>query len=418
MKLSTQYNRASMIASICVLIVAGLAYYIAISYISDNQLDDDLREEFDEVAVYVGTNQKLPKPFEYDEHQASFVPVGDRTMPLKFINAPFIDPKTKKVEAGRAAIGIVQLKGINYETTIVESKEATEYLVQIIGTITAALSIVLLLVLFFINRFVLSGLWKPFYKLLQQMKTFSVGKQTDTKDDILKIDEFNELQLAINLMSERVSKDYQSLKIFTENASHEIMTPLSVITSKLDNLVQDETLKAEQFDQLQDIYDASNKLSRLNQSLLLLVKIDNHLINEAEEINLKLLIEQKLDQFQEIIRAKDLIINDILQDRVISGNSYLIDILLNNLISNAIRHNIAGGQLRLILNAQQFSISNTGSSDALDDTLIFERFQKGRSSEGLGLGLTIARNICDNYGYKLCYRFDSPFHFFIIKFDN
>jgi K+-sensing histidine kinase KdpD len=196
------------------------------------------------------------------------------------------------------------------------------------------------------------------------------------------------------------------------------MTPLAVITSKLDNLVQDEMLNAEQFDQLQDIYNASNKLSRLNQSLLLLVKIDNHLINDTEEIDLKPFIEGKLNQFQEIIRNKQLIISDLLQDKVIIANTYLVDILLNNLLSNAIRHNIPGGQLRLELNSQQLIISNASGSEALDGTLIFERFQKGRSSEGLGLGLTIARNICDNYGYKLAYQFENSFHCFIINFNN
>ena len=299
---------------------------------------------------------------------------------------------------------------------IVESKESTQYLVQIIGLITAILTTLLLTALFFTNRYVLRDLWKPFYQLLQQLKSFDISKKTIRDANVLKVDEFNELQLAIDLMANRVIKDYQSLKTFTENASHEMLTPLAVINSKLDNLVQDETLSSDQLEQLQDIYDAGNKLSRLNQSLLLLIKIDNRLIDDVTEINLKNLIEEKLGQFHEIICAKSLSVSDFVQDKVIAANPYLVDVLLNNLLSNAIRHNTAGGQVRLELNSEQFVISNTACNGKLDETLIFERFQKGRLSEGLGLGLTIARNICDNFGYRLTYDFEEPFHCFKVIF--
>lgn len=405
-----------MIISICILLLGGCVYFIAISYFSDNQIDRDLKEEIDEVAVYVATHQRLPKPYEFDENQAYFTNIGHEASPLRFTDTPFYESQSKKMRPGRAVIGMVQLKGTNYRVMITESKESTQYLVQIIGLITAILTVLLLTALFFTNRFILRGLWKPFYQLLQQLKSFDVSKKPIHQASDLLVDEFRELQQAIALMSERVVKDYQSLKTFTENASHEMLTPLAIINSKLDNMVQDEAMTAEQFEQLQDIYDASEKLSRLNQSLLLLVKIDNHLINEKEEINLKAMIEEKLIQFQEIIRGKRIVVSDFLQDKYIVSNTYLIDLLLNNLLSNALRHNSTGGQLRLDLNSNSLIIANTGPLEALDATYIFERFQKSRTSEGLGLGLTIARNICENFGYHLTYNYEEPFHRFIIKF--
>ena len=82
------------------------------------------------------------------------------------------------------------------------------------------------------------------------------------------------------------------------------MTPLAVITSKLDTLIQDETLRDDQFSQITDIYTAAGKLSRLNQSLLLLVKIDNDLLPDKELINLQLIIIEKVQQFQELLQNK------------------------------------------------------------------------------------------------------------------
>ncbi len=416
MKLAARYNKASMIISICILLLGGVIYFVAISYFSDNQIDRDLKEEIDEVVVYVGTHQHLPKPYEFDENQAYFTPIGHQTQALRFTDTPFYESQSKKMRPGRAAIGMAQLSGLNYRVMIIESKESTQYLIQVIGLITAILTILLLTALFFTNRFLLRGLWKPFYHLLHHLKSFDVSLKVVREHENLQVDEFRELQQAIDVMEERAVKDYQSLKTFTENASHEMMTPLAVINSKLDNLVQDESMTASQFEQLQDIYTASDKLSRLNQSLLLLVKIENHQLNEVEEINLKSVIQDKLSQFQEIINAKQLLVSDFLHDKLITANTYLIDILINNLLSNSLRHNMNGGQLRLDLNADRLIIANTSSSEALDTSHIFERFQKSRTSEGLGLGLTIARNICDNYGYQLSYQFNESFHSFIVTF--
>jgi signal transduction histidine kinase len=405
-----------MFIAMGVLLIAGLAYYFAISYISNKQLDHDLSEEIGEVIEYVNNHHQLPKPIEFDEDPATFTPIGQRVVQTRFVDTPFYEPESKKIEAGRAIVSSIKLNGTNYKVVITESKESTQYLIQIIGTITAILTILLLAGLFFTNRYLLGGLWKPFYVLLHQLKGFTVTKGEIENTDPIKVDEFAELQTAIISMSQRARHDYQSLRTFTENASHEMMTPIAVITSKLDNMIQDDTLSGEQYEQLQDIYTASNKLSRLNQSLLLLVKIDNQLINDAATLNIKELVEKRLKQFQEIIKNKGLSINSSMTDKMVEASPYLIDILLNNFISNAIRHNISHGELQVRLTPTRLVIANTGLPEPLDTNSIFERFQKGKTSEGLGLGLTIARNICENYHWKLTYRYEKPFHQFIVDF--
>jgi signal transduction histidine kinase len=216
-------------------------------------------------------------------------------------------------------------------------------------------------------------------------------------------------------MAARARNDYQNLKTFTENASHEMMTPLAVITSRLDTLIQDDNLNAEHHEQLYDINLSINKLSRLNQSLLLLVKIDNKQIKDGAVINIKTLINEKIHQFQEIGKNKDITISCKLEDKKVYASQYLADILLNNLLSNAIRHNVKGGQINIELNATHLLIENTGPYSPLDETKIFERFEKGKYSEGMGLGLTIARNICNNYMFSLNYSYQVPFHRFTIQ---
>lgn len=262
----------------------------------------------------------------------------------------------------------------------------------------------------------LNGLWKPFQLTLKEIKQFNIADVDQFKGKPSKVDEFAELNEAIREMSLRVTYDYLNLKQFTENASHEMMTPLAVVTTKLDTLIQDETLSAGQLEQITDIYSSINKSSRLNQSLLLLAKLENKLITDNESINLETVLPEKMLQFQELMQTKDLSFEHNLQPKQVLASKYLIDILLNNLFSNAIRHNNSGGVIIIELNGEQLSIKNTGANHSLNEDLIFERFQKGKESQGTGLGLTLVKNICQHYGYDIHYTYDSGQHTFILKF--
>jgi len=97
-------------------------------------------------------------------------------------------------------------------------------------------------------------------------------------------------------------------------------------------------------------------------------------------------------------------------------NDYLADILLNNLISNAIRHNKENGEINIAMNEQKLFVSNTGTSLNFDPVQLFDRFKKGGHSEGLGLGLAIVKQICDNYQFGISYSFKNELHSFEIRF--
>jgi len=303
MKLSSYYNRSNIIATISVLLLGAIIYFFAVNYVIQSQLDRELNEEMKEVTDYISTHQKLPEQTEFENDQIVFTQTNQKTMKAIYGNAFYkeTDEKNDDDKNGRAIESIIQLNGKYYKVMITISRESTEYFVQIIAAVTLTLMIGLFLILFLINRYLANGLWKPFFFLLNQLKSFNVSEAVSPGLVTTKVDEFRELDNAIHLMAFRVKNDFKTLKQFTENASHEMMTPLAVITSKLDTLIQDESLKQEHFNQIQDIYGATNKLSRLNQSLLLLVKIENNLFEETEQLSLDRLIFEKIDLFQELL---------------------------------------------------------------------------------------------------------------------
>ncbi len=420
MKLSAHYSKATLIITFSVLFIAGIIYYCTITYIVNNQLDRDLKEEVEEITEFVNLNQRLPGKLDFEDDQLTLTKTNEKLNEMAFYDAPYYKKKHKpghnKTESGRAVKALVSLKGDNYLLTVTESKDASEHLTQLIIGITLLLTALLLLILAITNRYIFRGLWKPFYSILQQLKAFNIADSGSFNLSKTNIDEFGELNEAVITMSARVKSDYQNLKTFTENASHEMLTPIAVITSKLDTLIQDEKLKAEQFTQITDIYAATNKLSRLNQSLLLLVKIDNDLIQDNATFNLKDIILEKIHQFQELNQNKQIEITELLGDKEITASRYLIEILINNLFNNAIKHNITRGKIFIDLTPNELVFQNTGESGPLNSSEIFERFKKGKNSDGTGLGLTIAKNICSQYGFNLTYSFESSLHTFKISF--
>ncbi len=98
-------------------------------------------------------------------------------------------------------------------------------------------------------------------------------------------------------------------------------------------------------------------------------------------------------------------------------NDSLADILLSNIILNAIKHNFPGGMIRIDLNENAFIVSNSGDKPKLKPGELFERFKKESTSpESLGLGLSIVKTICDSYGFDVSYHFKDGIHVVKITF--
>ena len=424
MKLLAKYNRVTLVTTIVVMLITGIIYYQAISLILTGIVDKDLVVEENEIIDYVNVNHQLPQVFESNDQQISFTEAKPGSVERQFIYTLYKKNdehrkhkhRHEEYESGRGLISSVIVGDKYYKVLIVESTVETEDLIKIIFGITAGVILLLLLTLFITNRLLLNRLWQPFHNLLKELRLFNVADTKEITKLNTTIEEFKELEQAIASMSSRVKSDYKDLKTFTENASHELLTPIAVINSKLDTLLQTDNFSQQQSKLLNDLYTAVSKLTRLNQSLLLLVKIENHLVEGNVPIDLLAAVDELVIQFEEIFLDKELKVSCNLTDKQITANPYLVDVLLNNLLSNAIRHNHPGGEINIILTADQLSIQNTGENQTLQKDQLFTRFHKSLSSEGSGLGLTISREICENLGFTLTYGFENNYHIFTVVF--
>jgi two-component system sensor histidine kinase QseC len=191
---------------------------------------------------------------------------------------------------------------------------------------------------------------------------------------------------SLNKMTLRIHQDYLALRTFTENASHEMQTPLAVIRSKVESLLQETEGKEKIIQQLLTIEDATLKLSRLHQSLLLLTKLENRQFQLSETVNLSAILESKLKERNELIIARELMLSVATEEVILSFHQHLAEIMINNLLNNVIRYTPVHGTVSIKLTQDYLSIKNYAADGALNTEKIFRRFYKEeQSAESTGL---------------------------------
>ncbi|MEO8762736.1 MAG: HAMP domain-containing sensor histidine kinase [Ginsengibacter sp.] len=417
MKLLSKYNRVNLIATIIVLLISAALYYFFIESALIHQLDKSLLVEEKEITDYINESNQLPDPLDSKDQQELYTPSNDKVA-RKFSNVNLYSKDHHESVYYRQLEFPVVVNGRPYKADVRKSQEETEYLVQLILKITLAMVILLLMALFIINRFLLNKLWKPFNNTLQQIKKFNVSGKEEVQAEATDINEFMELNTAVRLMTKKATQDYNEIKNFTENASHEIQTPLAIIRSKLELLSQSDNLKEEQMNAIQSISETTNRLSKLNHSLLLLTKIDNKQFSGPEKVNMSALVLHHLGNYEELLLAKHIeLLKEITAGINLIMNETLADILIMNLLSNAIKYNVDGGFIKVVLNEEYLCISNRGLPLRTDPSVLFDRFKKdAASSDSLGLGLSIVKKINDSYGFTTTYSYSEKVHAILVTF--
>jgi signal transduction histidine kinase len=302
---------------------------------------------------------------------------------------------------------------VSIRKSLIESNKLLKF---ITATMLLSLSIGLLL-LFLFQRRVSKYLWQPFYQTLSSAKAFEVNEGKALRLQHEDIFEFNELNSELEKMTDKISRDYKNLKEFTENASHEIQTPLALINSRIEELIQEKDFSPRQMTWIQDIHESTLRLSKLNHALLLLSKIDNGQFYEKENVDVTALIDLKLAAFEEIFNLKGISVSYQKSDMLILEiNATLADILFTNLINNAVKHNVVNGTITISITGSVFSIQNTGNPLSVNPDSLFERFRKQNpSSNSLGLGLAIVKKICDVHQLAITYQFSQGIHEITIR---
>ena len=416
MKLLLQILRYQLVTSMIVLFLGAGLFYVSVRYLIDREANKELFQSQVKVRWQLKHLETLP---------VYILQLGDslQIQPVRYPGhmllreTSMLNLAENQYQPYRQLIFYERALGQWYRITIskllLQRQRLLETVVMTITFIVALLLVSMLL----LNSWLSTRLWKPFYKTLGKLDAYQIQHHETLEFEREETLEFDQLNQAVTHLTQRVTSAYQNLKEFTENAAHEIQTPLAVILSKIEGLFQDETLTESQLVTLSSVSEAANRLGRLNQALLLLTKIENRqFLAGTDPVNLVPIINGKLRDLEDLIVQRKIGIQTELEPIGLVIHPALAEILVNNLLTNAIRHNVENGKIIITLQEGKFCVKNTGKVLNLNPEQLFERFRKeSTSSASLGLGLALVKTICEVNGQKLTYDIDNEWHILTVS---
>ena len=292
----------------------------------------------------------------------------------------------------------------------IEKKDLIEAIFYLVLTLYVAL----LLAIILINVWVFRKSMKPLYVLLRWLEDNRLGRKRTELRNPTNVTEFCQLNDAVNAYASHSEEVFEQQKQFIGNASHETQTPLAICRNRIELLMEDETLKEEQIDELAKTLQTLEHVTRLNKSLLLLSKIENNQFGEETHVVMNDVLKHFLEDYKDVYEYRNIDV-DMTEEGLfeVDMNEMLATMLVTNLLKNAFVHNADGGKIKVSFSSDAMEFSNPGDDAPLDPQRIFERFYQGKKREGsTGLGLAIAHSICQQSGLQIKYEYRDGMHCF------
>ena len=398
MKLAKIYRRYAIYTLLAVLILGSVTHYYVFRYTIHLSTDDVLQEYRQCVLDYAMKNDALIslQQLEMKHNRMLFSEIEQELGGEQAIYDSIIYCCHQQEKVVYRVLNFdVKANGILYKVTLSQSTLEEDDLI-----IAVIISLVLLLLFFMVASFLVSNyyiglLWRPFYKLLSYLRRYKIDRRNINPPSYSGIDEFDEINSAVHNMVVQIHNDYKSLKEFAEDTSHELQTPLSIIKAKLELLQQMELNNENSMKLIQSMQGSVTRISNFNRTLLLITKINNDQFIETEKVDIIKLCEEYILACEDVIASRMITIHRQNSAQfVVQMNRLLADRLVMNILSNALRYNLSGGHLSLIVSKNELCVRNT-YNHLLPEGDLFGRFVKTtQDSEATGLGLTIVKDIC------------------------
>ncbi|MCJ7933690.1 MAG: HAMP domain-containing histidine kinase [Chryseobacterium sp.] len=426
MKVSLKYYTIQYLIMILLLIIAvwaGLFYAYILDEVHDN-VDDGLRDRKIQIikAVYLNPDLLKNNDFGFNEFKINAINAGEYKNKSRLYNKMYYMEYDDKDQPYRVleADFIDQYK--NHQRLVIRTSTVEEdELIYDLTTALIVLYILLVVSIVAVNGYLLNKAMRPFYMILDKLKRYQFGIPADQEHQDYAIKEFEELNREIDEMIERNELVFYQQKQFIENASHELQTPLAIVINKIDLLIQNENLDEKNLNFLTEVKNDLRRMVGLNKSLLMLSKIENSQFNKTSGVDFNKLVRRLVENYEDFIEFKKVTV-DIIEKGVFEAdfNQDLADILLSNLLKNAIKYNNEDGTLHIMIENNRITFQNSGSSVPLDKSRIFNRFYKqGSDHTSTGLGLSIIKTIIKQYpGWDISYLFEDQMHYFILVKNN
>ena len=421
MKLNTKLTLFNAISKLAIAVLFVLLVPFLITNVSKNYVDSKLikqKNKFLQIVDQQGIAEYIPGGESYGSY---YLPLKDEYLTIEkdtLTNLPVDTIKNEKRLVGRDTIEYRILSHtftINNEKYLLEIGKSTATLNDTsapLQNIAFVVLIGMILLTILADQLYTNYLLRPLSliiksKLLnQKFPNFGTYKQVRTSTT-----DFQHLDISIHKMIETIEGAFQKEREFISNASHELMTPISILQSKIENMFEREDIAEDLKLRLLEMQKMLNRLKSITKTLLLISQIENEQFLKEDKVSIKELLQEVYEEISIRLTEKDITCTVIVPEdkQLININSFLIFNLFFNLINNAIKYNQPNGEITVITATENgklvVSIIDTGigiSPDAMP--FIFNRFKKFRQSlqqDSFGLGLPIVKSIANFHNIEI-----------------
>jgi len=420
MKLNNKILISNSLLSLFMLVVTGLGTYYVVNTTIYDELDFHLLQHKADIQ-----QQLMEDPNSLDEIKRlgglgsyEWVEISDfdQSITLHSNNFSTIDTVryanvSELPESYRKLTTTLSVGGSHYLLEIYEEVAAWEKISMTVMLSVLAALFIWVILLYVVNQYAFGRILSPFYDTVDRLEHISSPNELGEPFPEPNTYEIRVLNNALNTMLTQIKSSFDDQRKFIQNASHELLTPLSIIRQKAEKLISDsEQLDPSSLERLHEIQQTAVRLTRLSNALLLISRVENKQYEMSDEIDITQIVEQVLKELADFTEIKEITIEtEFSRPAVIKGNKELIHSAVYNIIQNAIKFSPDGGKIWITIaenGSGQIVLFVKDEGPGIPEDLIdqvFDRFRKGdklsgHGSSSPGLGLSIVKSICELHG--------------------
>lgn len=412
MNLQAKFALYNAITKIAIILVLGLIILLSLETISSHHLDGRLTKKRLKVIANLSSSEidsllNIQHSFtDYNILKDEFVVLNIVPKTAKLDTTISFTTERREIEGDTEIYRILneqfEYDNKRYKLELGETMTAMQAVKTTIRFYMLIVLVIALLVTLITDFAFTKFILKPFYQIIDQ-KLNKVNDPTSYNYQNIPTHttDFKILDNSINSLMRKISTLFSLEKQFIANVSHELLTPISILSGRLENILAAENLPEEHENKLLASLKTLNRLKVIINSLLLISKVENDQYLKTDQIHVKDELEEIYETLEDRIQDKKLsYTNEVNEDFKLVGNQALFHTLLVNIINNAIKYNVTGGSIiikdRLEAHRYLLSIADTGIG--MDKKIIdnaFKRFERENddNEEGFGLGLAIVNSI-------------------------
>jgi two-component system, OmpR family, sensor histidine kinase ArlS len=292
----------------------------------------------------------------------------------------------------------------NYLLEIGESLQYVDDLKSVLSKVALYILLGVILLTVFVDLSVMKYLLRPLQKIEAKLKGIRTPEKFDYTLVRTNTTDFRYLDRTIRNMMRKIRNTFYIEKEFIANVSHELLTPISILQTRLENMLEAGNLSEETETKIIESQKTLGRLKQIVRSLLLISQIENNQPPKEDRVDVPELLQEVKSEIEVRLAEKNITLELEIHDGFVFApcSRSLLYTLFFNLVNNAIKYNKQNGWIIIttekVKNEYLVHIRDTGKGIAPENLkLIFQRFKKFNNSENesYGLGLAMVKTIAD-----------------------